>query len=134
MSVASHAQGSCACGAIKYAVILPVKWCAHCHCHACRRNHGAPIVTWFGVANENFRLSGREHLKWYLCSDEAKRGFCMDCGTPLLFMSTRWPDEVHVTRASLLSEVSIMPGAHLYTDQRADWFPFEDSLPHCEKT
>jgi hypothetical protein len=91
--------------------------------------HGAPIVTWFGVASENFRLAGREHLKWYICSEEAKRGFCMECGTPFLFMSTRWPDEVHVTRASLHGKVDITPGAHIFFDQHVEWFPFVDSLP-----
>lgn len=130
MSAERKVLGSCACGSIKFRVTLPVRWCTHCHCSACRRNHGAAIVTWFGVPNENFRLAGREHLKWYGCSEDSKRGFCLNCGTPLLFMSTRWPDEVHVTRASLLGKVEINPGAHIYFEQRAEWFPFHDALPH----
>lgn len=129
MSDESVAVGSCACGLVKYVVTLPVKWCAHCHCIACRQHHGAPVVTWFGVAAESFRLGGREHLKWFVCSEEAKRGFCTNCGTPLLFMSTRWPDEVHVTRASLLGRTDVLPRAHVHFDQHVKWSPLEDSLP-----
>lgn len=123
------ARGGCACGAIKYVVTLPVKWCSNCHCRACRQQHGAPVVTWFGVDWEKFKLNGREHLKWYLCSEEAKRGFCVNCGTPFLFMSTEWPDEVHVARASLRGKVDIAPIGHIHFEQRVPWFPFEDSLP-----
>lgn len=129
MSTESMVTGSCACGAIKFVITLPVKWCTHCHCVACRRQHAAPLVTWCGVAWENFKLAGREHLKWYFCSEDAKRGFCTNCGTPLLFMSMRWPDDVHVARTSLRGKVNIIPGGHIHFDQHVQWFPFEDSLP-----
>lgn len=130
MSDKSHIVGRCACGAIKFVFLLPIRWCTHCHCHSCRHHHGAAVVTWLGVAADGFRLSGREHLKWHLCSEDSKRGFCSSCGSPLFFMSTRWPDEIHVARASLYEEVDVAPGAHIYFDQHVSWFPFEDSLPH----
>lgn len=129
MSKESKVLGSCTCGAIKFVVTLPVRWCTHCHCEACRRQHAAAFVTWFGVAWESFKLTGREYLKWYICAQDAKRGFCIHCGTQLLFMSTRWPDEVHVTRANLHGKVEINPAYHVHFDQRAGWFPFDDSLP-----
>jgi hypothetical protein len=129
MSSQNHVAGGCACGAIKFVVTLPVLWCTHCHCHSCRRHHGAAIVTWFGVASANFRLSGREHLKWHVCSENAKRGFCGNCGSPFLFLTTRRPDEVHVARASLHDEVDTTPGSHIFFDQHVSWLPIEDSLP-----
>jgi hypothetical protein len=129
MSNQSHVVGSCACGAIKFVFTLPIRWCTHCHCYSCRRHHGAAVVTWIGVASDAFRLSGREHLKWHLSSEDSKRGFCVHCGSPLLFMSERWPDEVHVVRASLHGDLEITPGAHAFFDQHVSWFPFEDSLP-----
>jgi hypothetical protein len=126
----TYVVGSCACQSIKFVVTLPVRWCTHCHCHSCRRHHGAAFVTWVGVAAENFRLSGREHLKWRICSEDSKRGFCMSCGSPLLFMSMRWPDEVHFVRANLHGKVDITPAAHIHADQHVEWFPFQDSIPH----
>jgi hypothetical protein len=129
MSTRNDVIGSCACGAVKFVFTLPVRWCSHCHCHSCRRHHGAAIVTWFGVAAADFRLAGRESLKWHICSEYTKRGFCVNCGSPLLFMTTRRPDEVHVARASLPGELDITPNAHIFFDQHVPWFPFEDSLP-----
>ena len=129
MSTPGTLVGSCACGAIRFIFAPPVRWCTHCHCHSCRRHHGAAIVTWLGGSADSFKLSGREHLKWYVSSEDSKRGFCSNCGSPLLFLSTRWPDEVHVTRASLHGEVDITPGGHIFFDQHVSWFLFEDSLP-----
>ena len=128
MSTPNQVTGSCACHAIKFSFTLPVLWCIHCHCRGCRRHHGAAFVTWIGVSSDSFQLSGEEHLKWRPCSSISKRGFCIDCGSPIFFASTRWPDEIHIARASLHGPVSITPIAHLFFDQHVSWFPFEDAL------
>jgi hypothetical protein len=130
MSADNRAFGRCLCGAVKFLVTLPPRFCVHCHCHTCRLMHGAAFVTWLGVPAPHLKLAGREHLKWYVGSPVAKRGFCDVCGTPMLFMSTEWPGEVHVTRASILDQAEITPRFHIYYDQRVDWFPFDDALPH----
>jgi hypothetical protein len=129
MSTETQAAGRCYCGAIKILLSLPVKGCVHCHCPACRRAHGAAFVTWFSVPRESLQLSGREHLKWYKDTETSRRGFCVNCGSQMLFMADRWPSDVHVTRACIFNDVEITPRAHLSFDQRVDWFPFEDSLP-----
>lgn len=47
-------EGGCLCGAVRYVITLPTKWCAHCHCSMCRRAHGAAFVTWAGVPSQSF--------------------------------------------------------------------------------
>ena len=129
MTTESRAAGSCYCGAVKVLVTLPVNGCIHCHCPACRRAHNAAFVTWFSVPREQLQLSGREHLTWYKDTDASRRAFCATCGSQMLFLSERWPGDVHVPRACIFNEVEITPLAHLSYDQRVDWFPFEDTLP-----
>jgi hypothetical protein len=129
MSAENKAVGSCICGAIKFVVELPALWCINCHCFFCRRAHGAAFVTWFGVPSKSFRLGGREHLKWWYGPEESKRGFCGDCGSNLIFLSAKWPDEVHVTLGSIVTEVDLSPTAHIFWDHHVGWYPFEDSLP-----
>jgi hypothetical protein len=129
MDTVTRAAGRCSCGAIKILITLPVKGCVHCHCPACRQAHGAAFVTWLSVPRERFQLSGREKLKWYQDTPTSRRGFCDHCGSPMLFMAERWPDDVHVARACIFGDVDIAPKIHLSFDQRVDWFPFEDSLP-----
>ena len=39
----------------------------------------------------------------------------------MLFRSTRWPDELHVTRANFDDEVDREPQAHAYWNAHVDW-------------
>lgn len=129
MTTKDRAAGSCACGAIKYVVNLPVRFCIHCHCRGCRKVHGAAFVTWFGVSIQSFKVSGQENLRWYRATQDSRRSFCGSCGTPMFFVGVQWPGEVHVTRASLIQEADISPRFHIFFDQHVPWFEFEDSLP-----
>ncbi len=122
-------RGGCLCGAVAFEIDLPTKWCAHCHCTMCRRAHGAPYVTWVGVPRDRFRLVEGETLVRYASSPPAKRSFCATCGSPLLFESTRWADEVHVARAAIPGAIDREPQAHVFFSDRADWVHISDALP-----
>ena len=37
MSENKTVQAGCLCGAVRFELQLPSKWCAHCHCSMCRR-------------------------------------------------------------------------------------------------
>ena len=121
--------GKCLCGGVRFEVDLPVKWCAHCHCHLCRRAHGAAFVTWFGVAEEAFRIvGGGELLRWYASTPEAQRGFCSTCGSTMLFRSTRWSGEMHVALPFVDGEIGREPAAHVYWDRHVSWVDLGDEL------
>jgi hypothetical protein len=123
-------EGACLCGAVRFEVELPSKWCAHCHCSMCRREHGAAFVTWFGVERPQLRVTaGEAALARYASSPEAARSFCGACGSSLFFESTRWPTEVHVALASLLGPLDRAPQAHVFFDDRVPWVHVADGLP-----
>jgi hypothetical protein len=123
-------EGGCLCGAVRFRVELPVKWCAHCHCAYCRRAHGAAFVTWVGARASGFRLTtGEAALRWYASSPGARRGFCGACGSTLFFEGDRWPDEVHVVLANIDGEVTVPPRAHVFFDQHVAWVELGDGLP-----
>jgi hypothetical protein len=129
MSAPALLRGQCLCGAVQFTIQPPTKWCAHCHCSYCRRAHGAPFITWVGVPEEQFRLAaGEEALGRYASSPEATRSFCRQCGSPLLFVSSRWPGEVHVAAAALLDPPDRLPAAHAFFDQRVEWILVDDTL------
>ena len=126
----SVARGSCLCGAVRFRADLPSKWVAHCHCSYCRRAHGAPFVTWAGFASDKFTLEpGSENPSWYESSAGAKRGFCGKCGSPMLFQSTRWPDEMHVARALFTDPLDREPSAHVFYETHVSWLNINDDLP-----
>lgn len=131
-----EAEGGCMCGAIRFRIALPPKWCAHCHCSMCRRAHGAGFVTWVGSESDRFQLlSGEAELRRYRSSPPATRSFCGRCGTMLFFESSRWPGEIHVTLAHLDSAEGIVPQAHAYWGSRAPWADYSGhELPKVEPT
>ena len=121
--------GGCLCGAVRFEVEPPTKWCAHCHCSLCRRAHGAAFVSWFGVAREQFRfVSGKELLRWYRSTPEARRGFCPECGSTILFEGDRWPDEIHIALAHMDGPIDREPQVHVFFDSGVEWLHFDDGL------
>ena len=122
-------RGGCLCGQLQFEYDSPGLWCAHCHCSLCQRAHGAPLVTWVGVAEERFRMIGGETLRWYRSSADSERGFCQTCGSTLFFRSGRWPGELHIVRSNIEGNIDTAPVAHVHCESRAGWFEFEDSLP-----
>ena len=122
-------SGGCLCGAVRFEVTPPTKWCAHCHCSLCRRAHGAAFVTWVGVEKANFELvSGGGEISWYQSTPEARRGFCTACGSTLLFEGERWSDEVHIALAAMDGPIDRSPQAHVFYDAHVDWVELGDDL------
>ena len=123
-------SGDCLCGCISFAVELPVKWVAHCHCTKCRRAHGAAFVTWVSVPDTGVMITDPESLlRWFVSSANGHRGFCSRCGSPLFFRSTEWPGEIHIARANFSADVDCRPQSHGYYDTHVDWVTIDDDLP-----
>ena len=121
--------GGCLCGAVRFEVTGPTRWCAHCHCTLCRRAHGAAFVTWFGVADEQFRFtSGEAMVRWFASTPGARRGFCSVCGSTMLFTSVRWEGETHVALACVDGAIDRAPAAHVFFDSHVDWVDHGDGL------
>jgi hypothetical protein len=126
----TSAAGACLCGAVRFAIDLPTRWVAHCHCSMCRRAHGAAFVTWASVAAPQFRVTeGEAEVARYASSPDATRSFCRRCGASLWFTSTRWAGEVHVARALIDGPLDRDPQVHAFYDDKAPWIAVADGLP-----
>ncbi len=125
----AQASGGCMCGGVRFTLQLPSRWVAHCHCTMCRAAHGAAFVTWISVDADRLHLDRADTLAWYASSPGAERAFCRNCGTSLLFRSTRWPGEMHVARAVIPGPVDRAPQVHGFYDTHVDWFAVNDDLP-----
>lgn len=130
MSAAAAYAGGCLCGGLRFRVVGPALWSAHCHCSRCQKAHGAAFVTWVGVAEDRASIEDEEgNLLWYRSSPEAERGFCRRCGSTLFFRSTRWPGELHIVRANFDGDLDREPSAHVFWDTHASWIEAAESLP-----
>jgi len=122
--------GSCLCGAVRFEVEPPTRFCIHCHCSMCRRNHGAAFVTWFGVPKAQFRIvAGEPTLTRYQSSEHGTRSFCSRCGSSLFCVLDSDPDTIDVTLASMEAPIDRRPEGHVFFDTHVDWVEFRDELP-----
>lgn len=128
--MSGRVEGSCLCGAVAFHVELPTLFCGHCHCSMCRRNHGAPYVTWFGVPRKQLAVdAGGDALVVYTSSEDGTRSFCGRCGSSLFCENRSHPDHVDVVLASMRGPIDRTPQFHVHWDSRADWVAVGDALP-----
>lgn len=120
-------EGGCACGAVRYRASASPFSALHCHCASCRRATGAAFSSFVSLARAHVTWSGER--RFHSSSPGVTRGFCRACGTPLHYMSTRWPGEIHLHAATLENPAVFQPSAHVHWSERVDGVQIEDDLP-----
>jgi hypothetical protein len=84
-----EANGRCACGLIRFAVMLERR-VGVCRCEVCRRTSGLPFQGWVNARRDSLRVYGLP-AQWR-SSEHASRQFCAACGSSLfLFEDSQTP-------------------------------------------
>ena len=117
----------CLCGAIGFEVKAPVT-CVNCHCESCRRQCSAPMTTYIGVDDSQWRWT-RGKPKIYHSSPGVERSFCENCGTPLSFRSSNLSGVMHLYLATLEDPEAFAPELHVSHEERLSWLDLTDDLP-----
>ncbi|WP_149541314.1 GFA family protein [Siccirubricoccus phaeus] len=120
--------GGCLCGEIRYAAHGAPFHPTLCHCGSCRRAAGAPVVAWFSVPREGYRLLAGTPAR-YASSPGVTRTFCPRCGTSLTYESAAYAAEIDITTASLDDPEAVPPQDHTQTAHRLGWVSLADGLP-----
>ena len=123
-------SGGCQCGAIRYEIAAPPTDAYYCHCRLCQRAGGAPVNATARFPADAFRLL-RGEPKFYAALEHGSRGFCADCGSPLLYRpaAALWQGAVFVRIASLDDPARVTPRWHCGVESRIPWFTTGDDLP-----
>lgn len=85
------------------------------------------MTSFFGVSRAQVEWKGAR--SFFNSSPGVTRGFCRKCGTPIHYMSTRWPGEIHLIAATLDDPTLFKPTAHIHWAERVSWFDSDDGLP-----
>ena len=131
----SALRGSCLCGAVRYALDLPLVRFTHCYCSRCRKATGAARASNLAVAPSQFRwLAGSESISRY--DLPSARSFatavCRHCGCPVPHV-TRSGREIIVPAGSLDAEPPHGPQRHDQWSSRAGWVSEDEQhLPREE--
>ena len=128
--------GGCACGAIRYETTAEPVVMFHCHCRDCQRASGGPFTSFVIVPADAFRFSQgslRFHDSPSHRGGKTHRGFCADCGSPILAKTDANPDIVAIRTASLDDASWFNPQMDVWTSDAHPWDQMNPALPKFEK-
>ena len=108
----------------------------HCHCRDCQRSSGGPFTSFVIVPAEAFRFSQgsvRFHDSPSHRGGKTHRGFCADCGSPILAKTDANPDIVAIRTASLDDASWFNQQMDVWTSDAHPWDQMNPALPKFEK-
>ncbi|HYD25061.1 MAG TPA: GFA family protein [Croceibacterium sp.] len=125
--------GGCHCGEVRYAVEGDPVYHAVCHCDDCRASSGAPMVAWYAVKEEQFRLLSGE-VTQFEGTPGAERSFCRRCGTGLFYRNAQnLPGLVDIQSATLDDAAATAPTIQVQCADRLPWLAALGELPEFER-
>jgi hypothetical protein len=129
-------SGGCACGAIRYQATAEPIIMLHCHCRDCQQSSGGPFSSFVVVPKQDFKLlqgTLRFHASPSEMGGKTHRGFCPDCGSPILGKPDSAPHIVAIRTASLDDPSWFSPQMNLWTSDAHSWDQMNPALPKFEK-
>ena len=118
-------QGSCLCGANRFALPGPMGAVTACHCHACRKTSGHYAAS-FPVTPEAITWHARQ-VDEHTDTKGNRRGFCLTCGSKLYVQDAAGGFQMPA------AAVNIPTGGHLarhvFVAEKGDYHDLTDDLP-----
>jgi hypothetical protein len=116
-------EGSCVCGDIVVALVLPAFWAWHDHSSATRHAHGAAYATYVGAWKSRVRVlkGGTKLTRFENAETRTSRSFCKRCGTPIFyerFDALKW---INMPRALFSVRTGREPRYHIGLAEAAEW-------------
>lgn len=124
--------GGCQCGAVRFACDLPPENVHVCHCRMCQKAVGGPFAVICPTPKTSFRVT-RGTISWFGSSALAQRGFCRNCGTPMIFNYREAPD-IGVLVGTFDRPDRVPPVVQYGIEGRLPWFGHLPELPGNEPT
>ncbi len=119
--------GGCYCGQVRFEVQGQMRDAVFCHCGQCRKMTGFHMAASVARAKD-FRLLEDQSLTWFRSSEQAERGFCQTCGTPL-FWCEIGGETLAITMGSLDEPDRLKSRAHIFVQDKPNWYDLCDDLP-----
>ena len=125
-----RATGKCLCGAVAYELHGPLRDVVNCHCTQCRRTHGH-MAAYSRTRRADLVMTEARGLKWYQSSEDARRGFCQECGASIFWeMLNDW---VSVSAGSIEVPTGLKTIRHIFVADKGDYYEIEDGLEHLPR-
>src|ERR1035437_7239202 len=115
--MATLITGGCMCGAVRYECSAEPMMSANCYYKECQRSSGGALTSVLVVPKAAFKLTKGEPKHYEVTADsgnKVSRGFCTNCGSPILSLLTGMPNVVAIKVGSLDDPASFKPAANVY--------------------
>ncbi len=116
-------EGSCLCGAIQFTVSGQLGAGEMCHCQQCRQWTGH-IYASTEVPRVALSIKDDSRLKWYHSSAKIRRGFCADCGSPMLFdpIDQQKHSWIAIALGCFTTPTGVQIEQHIFTTEKGDYY------------
>ena len=125
-------SGGCACGAIRYRCSAEPVMAFNCHCRDCQRASGSAFASILVVPTTAFEILTGEPAYHSVVADSGhtmQRGFCAQCGSPLLIREPARPGIVLVQAGGLDDPGRHQPAADIFQARAHPWDYMNPDLP-----
>lgn len=123
--------GGCLCGQVKYAFDSDAVISGHhCHCTDCQKSTGSGKATFVFVAEDKLKIDGS--IKYFTVTGtdgtEVSRGFCENCGSPLI-SCLLGVEGMKIIKAGSLDDSSWLSiDSNFWTRSANSWSPVDESV------
>ena len=124
-------SGGCLCKKIIYKFDkTQVISAHHCHCTDCQKSTGSGKATILLIPNESLQINGE--LKYYTVTGSAgsniSRGFCAECGSPLISFVKENPDIKFIKAGSIDDSTWISADSNFWSSTAKSWSPVDETI------
>ena len=121
--------GGCMCGAIRYEATEHPQETGYCHCSMCQKASGNTFIAYAIFPTDAFRVTHGEP-RFYRSSAWLDRGFCANCGTPVIHRTSLKGNDIVVAMLCSLDHPEEWPPAiHIGVESQIPWLAIHDDLP-----
>ena len=130
----SSYAGGCACGAIRYEISADPVMSVQCQCRDCQRATGSGHLSAMAFPAAAVALTGtpKFHTSRGDSGNTVDRGFCPDCGSPVIWKFSRNPGMVAIVAGSLDDPSRFAPQVVFFASRGHAWDLLDPKLPKFE--
>ena len=131
-------EGSCLCGAVRFAIDGRVSPLQYCHCQRCHKASGGAFVAAVAASMESFRwLQGDDLVGVFALPVRSepppyRTAFCRRCGAPVPIADPERPFAV-IPAGALDGQPTLTPFRHIFVSLNPPWYEIRDDLPRFEQ-
>lgn len=126
-------EGSCLCGAVRFAIDGAMSGVVTCYCSMCRKAAGGAAGAFFVALRKAVTWQGEEYLAVYRSSPALERSFCSRCGTAMTGANLITSDDTIILAANALDgDTPARVVAAEHAASKADWHEDSEKAPQFD--